>query len=346
MSDPVRPNGWRTSRRAARREFGSSFFKALAAPPLIALALLAAACGSTPAHSAGSPTTSSRTRSTNTAPPPGKGRPAVVIGDKNTPEQFVLGELYEQALAAQGFSVSLNRNIGPTGVAIRALHQGSLGMYPEYIDVWNKQVARDFRVFKSSHAAYEAGQEFAMRHGLELLDPTPFGDTEALAVTDIYSSQHALHTVADLRGVGPPLIVGGPPQFRVSGLVKLQRAYHFTPTGFKILPVGDQYPALAQDSIQAAAVNTTDGDLATGNFRVLQDPHHVLGWGNVVPVVTQQVVTKEGPTFVATVNAVSALLTVPVMRALNEQVEQNIDPATVATQFLETHGLLPSAGSS
>ncbi len=319
--------------------------RVLAGPALIALALVAAACGSTPAHSAGSTkTASSQTRSTNTASPPGKGHPAVVIGDKNTPEQFVLGELYEQALAGQGFSVSLNRNIGPTGVAIRALHQGSLGMYPEYIDVWNKQVAGDSRVFKSSHAAYAAGQEFAMRHGLELLDSTPFGDTEALAVTDIYASQHDLHTVPDLRGVGPPLTVGGPPQFRVSGLAKLQRAYHFSPTGFKILPVGDQYSALAQNSIQTAAVNTTDGDLATGNFRVLQDPHHVLGWGNVVPVVTQQVVTKEGPTFVATVNAVSALLTVPVMRALNEQVEQNIDPATVATEFLETHGLLPPAG--
>jgi glycine betaine/choline ABC-type transport system substrate-binding protein len=42
----------------------------------------------------------------------------------------------------------------------------------------------------------------------------------------------------------------------------------------------------------------------------------------------------------ATINAVSALLTIPAMRQLNEQVEQHVDPATVAAQFLETHGLV------
>jgi osmoprotectant transport system substrate-binding protein len=319
--------------------------RALAAPLVAALALLAGGCGSTAAHSAGSTTASTQTRSTDTAPPPGQGHPSVVIGDKNTPEQFVLGELYEQALAAQGFSVSLNRNIGPVGVTIRALHQGSLGMYPEYIDVWNRQVAHDKRVFKSSHAAYQAGQQYATRHGFQLLDPTPFGNTEALAVTDYYAAQHNLRRVVDLRALGRPLVVGGPPQFKASGLSQLERVYRFRATGFKILPVGSQYQALAQNSVQAAAVNTTDGDLATGDYRVLQDPKHVLGWGNVVPVVTQEVVTKEGPTFVATVNAVSALLTLPVMRALNEQVELHADPAAAATQFLQTHGLLPAPGS-
>ena len=34
---------------------------------------------------------------------PGTGRPAVTIGDKNYPEQFVLGQLYLKALKAQGF---------------------------------------------------------------------------------------------------------------------------------------------------------------------------------------------------------------------------------------------------
>jgi len=106
--------------------------------------------------------------------------------------------------------------------------------------------------------------------------------------------------------------------------------------------VGDQYQALNQGSVQAAAVNTTDGDLASGDYRVLGDPSHVLGWGNVVPVVTQKTLEKEGPTFPATINAVNALLTLSAMRQMNEQVEQHVDPAAVAVQFLETHGLIPS----
>jgi osmoprotectant transport system substrate-binding protein len=305
-----------------------------------AFAVLAAACGSTATHSTGS-TTGSQTRTTTTTGPlPGTGRPPVVIGDKNTPEQFVLGELYEEALAAAGFSVSLNRNIGPTQVTIRAMHQGSLNLYPEYIDAWNKQVAHEAGSFGSSRAAFAAGQRFADRQGLKLLRPTPFGNTEALAVTDYYARQHGLTAVRDLRTLGRSLTVGGPPQFKAAGLVALQRAYGFTSPAFKVLPVGDQYQALNQDAVQAADVTTTDGDLASGDYRVLKDPSHVLGWGNVVPVVTQQTLDKEGPTFAATVNAVSALLTVSAMRQMNEQVEQHVDPAAVAAQFLETHGLI------
>lgn len=313
---------------------------------LIVLALLAVACGSTAVHSAGSTGGGHTSATTTTGPLPGTGRPAVVVGDKNTPEQFVLGELYEQALAAEGFSVSLNSNIGPTQVIIRALHQGSLGLYPEYIDTWNAQVAHDHQTFNSSRAAYQAGQGFAFRHGLRLLNPTPFGDTEALAVTDYYATAHGLRTIRDLRKMGHSLTVGGPPQFKAGNLVALERAYGLVPPAFKILPLGSQYQALNQNTVQAAGVNTTDGDLATGDYRLLGDPGHVLGWGNVVPVVTQKVLEKEGPTFAATINDVSALLTLSVMRQLNEQVEQHVNPATAAAQFLETHGLLPPGQGS
>ena len=319
--------------------------RAIAASVAAALAVLAAGCGAKGAH-ASHTTSGTTTQKTSTEPLPGNGRPAVTVGDKNTPEQFVLGELYEQALAAQGFSVSINRNIGPTQVAVRALRQGSLDMYPEYIDVWNTQVAHDQRSFTSARAAYGSGQRYALDHGLELLNPTPFSDSAAISVTDYYASKHGLRQIADLGKLGSSLTVGGPPQFKATGLAALERAYGLSAPAFKVVPVGGQYQALAQDTVQAAAVNMTDGDLATGNYRVLRDPEHALGWGNVTPVVPQKVLEAEGPAFAATINAVTAQLTLPVMRQLNEQVEQNVDPATVATQFLETHGLLqPGQGS-
>jgi hypothetical protein len=38
---------------------------------------------------------------------PGTGKPAFVLGDKNFPEEYVLGALYQQALQAQGYTVTL-----------------------------------------------------------------------------------------------------------------------------------------------------------------------------------------------------------------------------------------------
>lgn len=340
---PERPAHVKARRAAGFRSLKS---RVVSGALLASLALLAGACGSTTIHSAASTTGGQTGTTTSTVRLPGTGRPPVVMGDKNTPEQFVLGELYDEALSAQGFSVSLNRNIGPTGVTIRAMKQGTLDLYPEYIDLWDQQVAHERQPFASPRTAYAAGQRFAIAHGLRLLNPTPFGNTEALAVTDYYATQHGLSSVRDLRKLGHSLTVGGPPQFKASGLVALQRAYGFSSHAFQILPVGGQYQALDQNAVQAAEVNTTDGELASGDYRVLKDPNHVLGWGNVVPVVTKKTLEKEGPTFAATINAVSALLTTSAMRQMNQQVDEHVDPATVATQFLQTHGMIPPGQGS
>jgi osmoprotectant transport system substrate-binding protein len=323
------------------------------------VALLASGCGSStppatptgapaPANASSATTTSAPTTSTQ-ATSPGSGKPPVVIGDKNYTEQFVLGELYYLALQGQGFDVTLNRNIGPTQVTLQALKNGQLGLYPEYLNTWNSTVAGNPRSFRTRRAAYRAAQGWALTHGLELLNPTPFSDTEAIGVTDAYAKQNGLRTIADLRKVAYELTLGVPPQFEQdpAGLPGLESAYGFTPADVKSLEIGAQYQALDQNTVQAADVNTTDAELTTGNYTLLSDPKHFLGIGNVVPVVPQPVLTAEGPAFTATVNRVTALLTLPVMRELNAQVDlAGQDPATVAQRFLVDHGLLAPPSSS
>ncbi len=307
-----------------------------------------AGCGGTKHTDSAQSTRSDAT--TLTTPLPGTGRPPVAVGDKNTfPEQFVLGALYEQALAAQGFSVSLNRNIGPTDVTIRALQAGSLSFYPEYLSIWDRSVAGYRRTFRTALQAYKAGTRFARAHGFALLMPTPFSNTNALGVTLTYAVQNGLSTIGDLRKVAARLTVGGPPEFENSstGLAGVEQVYGFAPAAFKALPFGEQYQALDKGVVQAADVSTTDGQLSSDSYALLTDTDHVFGFGNVVPVATQKAIEAEGPGFVSTINAVSALLTTPVMRQLNAAVAlQHQDPTAVAKQFLEAHHLVPPNQSS
>jgi osmoprotectant transport system substrate-binding protein len=310
---------------------------------LAAAALGLAGCGSSTKSAPGSSSTT-----TQTTLLPGTGRPQVTIGDKNFTEQFVLGELYYQALKAQGFSVLINRNIGPTEVTLQALQSGRLGMYPEYLDTWNSTIAGNSHAFRTLHSAYRAGVRYAVAHNLELLHPTPFSDTDAIGVTLDYAVQNGLSTIRDLRRVAQTLTFGAPPQFQQvpTGLPALEQGYGFVPAAFKPLEIGGQYLALDQGAVQAADVNTTDGQLTTGTYVLLKDPLNVLGWGNVVPVVSMQVIKAEGPAFAATINRVSALLTVQAIRQLNAAVDiYNEDPAAVAQQFLAAHGLAPASSS-
>ncbi len=320
------------------------------------VALAIAGCSSSPrSGSAGGPpsassatslptTATGTTSGTTTAALPGTGKPTVTIGDKNYTEQFLLGDLYREALMAEGYTVALNQNIGQTSVILHAMASGSLDMYPEYLNTFNTAVAQDAHGFRTRADAYDAAKRYAEAHALQLLVPTPFSDTPGIGVTVGYAEANNLRTVHDLVKVAPTLTLGGPPQFEQAhpGLSDLERSYDFTPAAFKELAFGDQYTALNDGTVQAADVYTTDGQLATGDYRVLGDPANVLGWGNVVPVVATRTLTQEGPAFANTINRISALLTTPVMRELNQAVDiAGQDPATVAKEFLETHGVVP-----
>ncbi len=339
------PRASRADRRALAMPVPSHSARTLRLAALIVVAaLLSAGCG---AHSAGhSDTTTSSTTGTTTAPSlPGTGKPPVVVGDKNITEQFVLGELYELALKAQGYTVMLNRNIGPLEVILHALQAGTLSVYPEYLSTWNQQVAGLRTQFVSEQAALRAARHYAVAHGFDLLNPSPFSDTSALAVNFNYGVQHGLASIADLRKVAPTLTLGAPPQFRTDpeGLAAITADYGLTPAAFKPLEVGDQYRALDQGAVQAAEVTTTDGELITGNYTLLSDPFKVFGFGNVLPVVPLKVAIAEGPQFAATINRVTALLSMTAIRQMNAAVDlDNADPATVASQFLTAHGLIPS----
>jgi osmoprotectant transport system substrate-binding protein len=325
---------------------------------LVALAVGLSACGAGTSKTANAGTRSSTTSPTSTGPStttagtstsmststlPGTNKPPIVIGDKNYTEQFVLGELYSQALQADGYTVELNRNIGPTDVTIQALQSGRLAMYPEYLDTWDSAVAGLRRSFRTEVGAYGAAQHYASAHGLSLLDPTPFSSTFSIGVTVAYAAQNGLRSLRDLRRVGQSLNLGGPPQFQQStGLPAAEQAYGFTPAAFTQLALGDQYTALDAGTVQAAYVGTTDGALTSGDYVVLRDPRRTFGFGNVIPVVSSKVLATEGQVFSSVINGVTAALSIDAIRQMNAEVDiAQLDPATVAKQFLETHGLIP-----
>lgn len=323
---------------------------------VIAAGLLLAGCGSghgsTATSTADSPTTTATTSTTSTTTTlPGTGRPSITLGDKNTTEQFVLGELYDLALSAQGFSVTLTRNIGPPTVSYQALEQGNLNLYPEYLDVWNSQVVRaqhppDCTSVPTSTCVgdvFEIGQTWASEHQLELMAPTAGSNTTGIAVTTAYARKNHLHTLEDLARLSPTLTLGAPLQLTQDSttLSDLESAYGLTPAKTYTVVIGDQYKDLLTGSIKAAFVQSTDPELSSSQFRFLADPKHVNGFGNIVPVVTASTVAAEGPVFVQTLNRVDRLLTTRVLRKLNAEVDvDHMDPLTVAKQFLEQHGLL------
>jgi osmoprotectant transport system substrate-binding protein len=301
-----------------------------------ALGLGLAACGSSSSSSSSSSTSSSAASSE-----PGAGKPAVTIGDKNFPEENILGELYAQALRAKGYKVNLKPNVGSSEIIYKAFTSNQIQMYPEYTGVFLTAVAEQTTPPKSAADAYKQAKAFAETKGATMLSYTPFYDSDALGVLPSYASENKLTSIEDLKPLGKKVKLGAAPEFatRFEGLLGLKKEYGIDPT-FKPIAIELSYKALETKQVDVQDVFSTDGQLLGGKFKLLADPKHVFGFQNVAPVVKQSVLQEEGPEFSATVNKVSALLTIPAIQQMNKAVTIDKQSATsVAAQFLKANGL-------
>ncbi len=317
--------------------------RGLTAVGAICAVVALAACGSSSSSSSSSGASSSGggSSSGSAASGPGKGKPPITIGDKNFTEEFILGDLYAQALRAKGFTVNLKPNIGSSELTDKALRAGQIDMYPEYTGVILSVLAMQTRRPASENAAYAAAQKFENSRGYTLLDKTPFFDADAMATLKPFATKNHLVTLGDLKKL-KSFSLGAPPEnkTRYEGLVGMKQAYGITNVNFVPLTIGLQYSALDKGSVDTANVFTTDGQLQSGKYVILTDTKHIYGYQNVAPVVSSKLLAKEGPAFAQTLNAVSAKLTTHVMQQLNAAVDiQKVDPATVASKFLQANGL-------
>ncbi len=95
-----------------------------------------------------------------------------------------------------------------------------------------------------------------------------------------------------------------------TGLFALSRAYGLDHPYPKTTLIGLEYQALNTGNAQAAYVTSTDPQLAGPRYRLLRDPKHFFGFGNIVPVTTPKVIAEEGPVFRNTIDQVDSLLTI------------------------------------
>ena len=266
----------------------------------------------------------------------------ITIGTKNFPEEFILGQLYKQALEAKGFTVNYKENIGSTELIQTSLTSGKIDFYPEYTGVIVQVVFHKTNPPKTAKATWLMAKKLEAAKGYTVLNATPFYDTDVLAVTNATAKKYGLKSVGDLAKVGSFKIGGFPEcKTRSTCFVGYTKQYGLSKASFTPLAGISAYAALDAGKVLAADVFSTDPPLGKGSkYTVLADPKHVTGFQNVAPIVKTSVATALGSKFTSTVNAVSSKLTLPAIVAMNKAVIINkADPAKVAAQFLKANGL-------
>ena len=272
----------------------------------------------------------------------------VTLGTKDFTESVIVGELYRQALKFKGYNVTLRKDIGPTEVIDKELQSGKIDGYPEYLGVAVTVAAGQANAGRAAEETYERAKEFYAGRGQAISEQTSFENVDAIATTQFFAQKRGLATVGDLAELSS-VTLGARPEFesREQGLAGARRVYGLDNVKFKELPIGKQYRALDRNEIDAANVFTTDGQLGSGSYKVLDDDKRVFGFQHVALVIDEDKLDQlGGRKFMRIIDEINGRLTTSAMIEMNRDVDvDGQEPAVVAAQFLRTAGLLEGPGS-
>jgi osmoprotectant transport system substrate-binding protein len=268
-------------------------------------------------------------------------KPTLVIGTKNFTEQYILGQLYAQALEAKGYKATVKQDIGSSELIDTAFKSGKINFYPEYTGVLVADIAKESQP-ATAIATWTAAKKFesAQRHAT-LLKMTPFSDSDSFGMLTTTAKKLGVKTIPDMKKVKSFSFAGFPEcRTRVTCLVGLKTKYGLTQIRFVPLGSISVYTLIDKGTVTSGDVFSTDPQLQGNKYTVLTDTKHIFGFQNIAPVVSNKVATAGGAAFAKVVNAVSAKLTVAAMRAMNKAVAiDKQSPAAVAGTFLKANGL-------
>jgi osmoprotectant transport system substrate-binding protein len=277
----------------------------------------------------------------------GGGGPTITVGSKNFTEQYVLGELYAQALEANGFNVEKKLDLGSAAIADKALQNGQIDMYPEYTGTALVEIFKQEEQPDTPDATYQQAKElYAQRDPADtMLTPAQFNNTYGIFVREEVAEENDLEDLNDLAEASGDLTFVSFSEFqnRSDGYPNMQKNYPGLDFGdVKIVNSigGPIYQGVLQGEGDVGVGFTTDGQLASDELVVMEDPKSIWPFYYPAPVVRSDVL-EGNPKMEEVLNEVSASLDAETMRELNAQVDiEQEDPEDVAAEHLEDEGIV------
>ena len=321
----------------------------LAALTALVLALGASACGSEESGGGGGSSGGDSGEEAGgkliEADPANEGK-KITVGSKNFDEQFVLGEIYAQALTAAGFDVKKKLNLGSEQIAYRALKSGQIDAYPEYtgtsltsfFDVDIDDVPKD------PDEAYELTKTKYAEQDITALPRTEFENTYRVATTpetqeSKLDGAEKLSAVAELPNAGDLSVAGFPEcRQRTDCLLGLRNVYDWKP---EFVSDEGKYEPIDKGRADLGFVFSTDGELTTGQYTIIEDDENLFPPYNISFGIRDEALERLGASGREVILAVQEPLDEAAMQELNSRVSiDKEEPRDVARQYLQEEGFI------
>ncbi|MGI9296025.1 MAG: glycine betaine ABC transporter substrate-binding protein, partial [Pseudomonadales bacterium] len=269
------------------------------------------------------------------------------IGSKNFAESMVLAEMIAQLAENEGISVERNIPFGNTREIMEATKQDVLDIYPEYngtglIFLGQAPISNgDESTAKVQELFGPLGLEWKARFG--------FSNDYAIVMTPERAEELGVSSIGDLANTDSPVNFAVDEDFSTraaDGLRPMARHYGLTTGDAQVFPGGSEgkdkiVSALLDGSADVAELFVTDGQIAEYDLVVLQDDQKFFPVYEPAPLVRSEAL-KKIPNLGSVLDKLSGAISAQDMQVMNKSVDLDAQsPASVATAFLASKGLLP-----
>jgi osmoprotectant transport system substrate-binding protein len=323
-------------------------------PALVATLLAAAAglaaCGSDNKSSGNSTATPTATRAEASsngqiAKNPANADVALKIGSKNFTEQRVLGEIFAQGLAAAGYKTSTDLSLADENTALKALKGGQISAYPEYTGTilgsfFNLPASK---IPSDPQQAYELAKSKFAKQGITEFPPTPFTDSNEVAVLPATAQKYGLKNISDLSKVASKLTLYGTPECRqrLDCLLGLQKVYGLKFKKFVPVSADQRHTVLLDKKADVSIVFTTDPEIKRHHEVLLHDDKGMFPPYQSTLLMKDATAQKAGSDLAKVVDQLQKPLTDDAMQELDARVDlDKKTPAEVAKEYLSETGLV------
>ncbi|WP_076459191.1 glycine betaine ABC transporter substrate-binding protein [Limosilactobacillus caccae] len=246
----------------------------------------------------------------------------IIVGSKNFTESKVVSEIYALALIDAGYSVIRKPNIANSFV-YQAVKTGQIDVYPEYTGTIVETYLKKNGSGKTAAQMARIAQRGVAKDKLVTFEYAPGDNRQGIAVSEKVAKKYHLKNLSDLQKNANKIRFVSQGEFdkRADALPGMEKKYgKFAFKTHRDYDASLKYKIISQGKGDAAPVSTTDGQLATGKFRLLDDNQHLWPPYNLVPLVNRQA-AKNYPKMEKTLNRVDAKLTTTELTSLNKKVD-------------------------
>ena len=276
----------------------------------------------------------------------------ITIGSAGFYEAHLMGEIYAQALEANGFEVTRELGIGPRPQVYGALSSGRVDLVPEYsgslLFFLNEECPEEGAAGASGDPAetHEALQARLEGLNLTAMDYAPGQDQNAFVVRPEVAEEYGLETMSDVTEVASELTWGLPPECEENPVCGpgLLEVYGIDISELEVeeLAACDTPIAVAldEDEVDIGELCSTQPDIERFGLVVLEDDQQLQPAENITPIVRSDVL-EANPGLTDVLNAVSTELTTEELLALGVRVAiDQEDIPDVAADWLSERGIV------